>query len=85
MSHEDAWIRILHGDEQTPELRRLYDELGIPPDQVDNILGIHSLNPESLRGHFVFYRTLMFGKSPLSRTEREMVAVTVSARNRCHY
>jgi AhpD family alkylhydroperoxidase len=27
----------------------------------------------------------MFGKSGLSRAEREMVATVVSAANRCHY
>jgi hypothetical protein len=85
MSRQGAWIRILQGKEQTPELQELYAELRIPSDSVDNILGIHSLNPDSLRGHYNLYRTLMFGESPLTRTEREMVAVTVSACNHCHY
>ncbi len=31
------------------------------------------------------YKTLMYGKSPLRRTEREMIAVVVSAINQCHY
>ena len=85
MSNEAAWIRVLQGNEQTPELLRVYEELGIRRDHVDNILGIHSLNAESLRGHYTFYRSLMFGKSPLTRAEREMVAVSVSARNHCQY
>lgn len=82
---EAAWIRILLGEAQTPELRRLYEELRLPADSLDHILAIHSLNPDSLRGHYLLYRTLMYGQSTLSRTERELVAVSVSARNHCLY
>jgi len=51
----------------------------------DNILSSHSLNPEALKVHLQLYRTVMFGPSNLSRSEREAVAVAVSATNRCHY
>ena len=51
----------------------------------DNILAIHSLNPPSLLGHYTLYRTLMYDRSPLSRIERESIAVAVSVRNECHY
>jgi alkylhydroperoxidase family enzyme len=52
---------------------------------VDNILAIHSLNPASLGAHVDLYKVCMFGPSGLSRAQREMVAVVVSAANRCHY
>jgi alkylhydroperoxidase family enzyme len=38
-----------------------------------------------LRGHLQLYRAVMFGASGLSRTEREAIAVAVSAVNDCHY
>lgn len=50
-----------------------------------NILGSHSLNAAALEAHLQLYRTIMFGASPLSRVEREGVAVAVSAANDCHY
>ena len=50
-----------------------------------NILRSHSLNPEALAAHLRLYRTIMFGESPLSRVEREAIAVAVSAANDCHY
>ena len=50
-----------------------------------NILSSHSLNPETLEAHVRLYRTIMYGESPLSRTEREAIAVAVSAANDCHY
>jgi len=51
----------------------------------DNILRIHGVNPDVLRTHFDLYQVTMFGESPLSRIQREMVAVVVSAVNDCHY
>jgi alkylhydroperoxidase family enzyme len=38
-----------------------------------------------MRAHLGLYRTIMFGDSPLTRAEREVMAVTVSAVNDCHY
>jgi alkylhydroperoxidase family enzyme len=49
------------------------------------ILASHSLNGPALRAHVGLYRTIMFGESPLSRVEREAIAVAVSAANDCHY
>lgn len=53
--------------------------------RMDHILKIHSLNPLSLTGHYEYYKWIMRGRSPLSRAQREMIAVVVSAVNRCHY
>jgi alkylhydroperoxidase family enzyme len=50
-----------------------------------NILASHSLNPDALQAHYRLYRTIMFGDSPLTRIEREAMAVVVSATNDCHY
>ena len=52
---------------------------------LDNILASHSLNPDALRAHVGLYRTIRFGPSPLTRPEREAIAVVVSAANNCHY
>ncbi len=80
-----AWIRTIDEDQADGKLRELYARVTRPAGGVDNIMKIHSLNPGSLRGHFEFYRALMRGRSPLSRAQREMIAVAVSAANRCHY
>ena len=60
-------------------------ETGAEPDSLDHILRSHSANRAALRGHLALYRAVMFGESPLSRSEREAVAVAVSAANDCHY
>ena len=80
-----AWIRMIDEAEADGKLGELYGRFTEPWGGVDNILKIHSLNPDSLLGHFDLYKTLMRGRSPLSRAQREMIAVVVSAANRCHY
>lgn len=54
------------------------------PDN-DNILNIHGLHGKLIRLHYDLYRELMYGKSPLTRIQREMIAVAVSSENKCHY
>ena len=54
-------------------------------DDQDNILRIHGVHSRIMRRHFDLYRELMFGEGPLSRTQREMIGVAVSAANECHY
>ena len=51
----------------------------------DNILKVHGLSPEAYRGHVTLYKAAMHHDSPLSRAQREMIAVVVSAANRCDY
>ncbi len=54
-------------------------------ESLPNILASHSLNADALAAHERLYRTIMFGDSPLTRSEREAIAVAVSAVNDCHY
>ena len=78
-----AWIKMIDEADATGRLADEYDRVGGSP--VDNILKIHSLNPKSLRTHYDLYAHLMRGASPLSRAQREMIAVVVSKTNECHY
>jgi len=80
-----AWIDVVDEDAAEGALAEQYAKLASPSGIVDNILKIHSLSPQSLDDHYRLYRTLMFGRSPLSRARREMIAVVVSAANGCHY
>lgn len=50
-----------------------------------NILRIHGINPPVLEAHLRLYRAVMFGPSPLTRLQRETLAVAVSGLNGCHY
>lgn len=66
----------------------------VPADQLaegdrvadpDNIIQIHAVHPAVMRQHFELYRELMHRPGPLTRWQREMIAVRVSALNRCRY
>lgn len=57
------------------------EKLGMVP----NVLRAYALRPEKLRSFSLMYNELMLGESGLSKLEREMIAVTVSAANRCYY
>lgn len=80
-----AWIRTVGPAEATGESRDLYARMCNPDGTVDNVLTIHGVNPAVLCTHFELYKACMFGPSELSRAQREMVAVVVSAANHCHY
>ncbi len=49
------------------------------------IVAVQSLNPETLRESMRMYGQVMFGDSPVSRKQREMIAVVTSQVNECHY
>jgi alkylhydroperoxidase family enzyme len=66
-------------------LADLYRDYADSEGVLDNILRVHSLNPRSMKDHVQLYTHLMRGPSPLSRVQREMLAVTVSAANHCFY
>ena len=80
-----AWIEVIPEEAAHGDLADQYRQLIEPWGGVDNILKIHSLSPESLRAHVLLYKTLMYGKSPVKRPQREMIAVVASAANRCRY
>jgi alkylhydroperoxidase family enzyme len=82
---EMAWIRMLGKDEAEGELAKLYERVAPGDAPLDHILAVHSLHPRTLADHFALYRSLMAGPGPLTRREREIVAVAVSAANDCHY
>ena len=56
-------------------------KLGLIP----NVLVAYAHRPEKLRAFAAMYNDLMLGESGLSKLEREMIAVAVSAENRCWY
>ncbi len=80
-----SWIEEIEVGEADGKLAEMYGELVQKRGKISNILKVHSLNPQAMQDHLGLYMTLMFGKSGLSRLEREAVAVVVSANNECEY
>jgi len=82
-----AWIKVIEPKDAEGELKELYDHVtgGDDSVEVDNILTIHSLHPKTLEGHLMLYEELMHGNNNLSKQQREMIGVVVSAANACEY
>lgn len=80
-----SFIRRVPISEATGLLKRLFHDALKRAGRVWNISHVMSLNPHVLRTSMSFYAATVFGDSPLSRTQREMIAVVVSKTNRCLY
>ena len=80
-----AWIRTVNEDDATGIVKKYYDSSKRSWGGVDNIIKAHSLNTSALRSLMTFYNGVMHGDGELSLTQREMIAVTVSQVNECHY
>lgn len=80
-----ANIKVIDYEESTGRLRDIYDDLIAKRGKLASVHKIQSLRPESIVRHMELYLEIMFSKSELSRAEREMIAVVVSAKNDCEY
>jgi alkylhydroperoxidase family enzyme len=81
-----AWIDTIREDEWDGELGELRGKVvDTTHDRVDNIMQIHSLNPRALAAHQALYASAMAGTATLRKVERELIALTVSLINECHY
>jgi len=68
-----------------PEMQGYFDTCREKLGLVPNVLTAFRHHPAKLKAFVASYNTLMLGPSGLSKLEREMIAVTVSAANRCYY
>ena len=79
------WIEFVSEDQAQGFVARVYRSIRRSWGGVDNVIKAHSLHPEALRALMTFYNGVMHGEGELSLRRREMIAVTVSAINGCHY
>lgn len=79
------YINVIEPEEAEGKLKEIYNDILNKRGKLAEVHKIQSLNPESIVRHMDFYMTIMFGKSPLKRYQREMMAVVVSAANKCEY
>ena len=80
-----AWIRVIPPEEASGRLRKLYDVAMKRAGRVYHIVRTMSLAPRVLETSFDLYSAVMFAREGLTRRQRELLAVVVSAKNDCHY
>ena len=80
-----AWITEIPPEEATGLLRRELEASVKRSGRVWNIVQVMSLNAPVLKATMDQYIAIMFGPSPLSRLQRELIATVVSAELDCFY
>ena len=81
-----SWIKEISYDEATGQLKKLYNRVKGPDNNVDNILSVHSLRPHSLLGHMTLYKNVLHNSNnTIPKWFLETLGVYVSFLNQCDY
>lgn len=81
-----AWIKVIDYENADARLKKVYNKVKGPNDQIDNVLSIHSLRPHSLVGHMALYKNVLHNSNnTLPKWYLEAIGVYVSYLNNCDY
>ncbi|MDA7965844.1 peroxidase-related enzyme [Ruegeria sp.] len=72
-------------DPLPPETQKYFDICAEKLGMIPNVLRAHAFDIDKLNAFTAMYNDLMLAESGLSKLEREMIAVVVSAINKCFY
>ena len=79
------YIEQIPPEEATGQTKREYEGAIRRAGRIWNIVAIQSQNGALMRDSMRMYGSSMHGDSPVSRVQREMIAVVTSQVNDCHY
>ena len=79
------YIKQITLDRATGLVKRELENAVKRAGRIWNIVQIMSLNGRVMKASMEMYGATMFAESPLSRQQREMLAVVVSVNNHCVY
>ncbi len=80
-----SWIRTVSEEDATGKLKEMYEQVKDRRGKLSNIMQVQSLHPAAMKAHLELYLAIMFDRSGLSREDRELIALAVSAANGCPY
>jgi uncharacterized peroxidase-related enzyme len=81
-----AWIRMINDKDANIELKEILDLARTPHGTVDNVMRVHSLRPNTMKGHMVLYRSCLHDNSnTISKWFQETISSYVSILNDCKY
>ena len=80
-----AFINIFNFEESSGLLKKEYEKGMRRAGRIWKILSIQSQPPQILQDSMRLYGSTMFGKSKLTRFDRELLAVITSISNECEY
>jgi len=80
------WIDTVSYEDAEGRLRKLYDRVKGPGDNIDNIMMMHSLRPHTMEGHMALYKyVLHHSGNSVPKWFLETIGVWVSLLNSCTY
>ena len=81
-----SWIKTISYEDADPNLKKTYDRIKGPTNNIDNVLLIHSLRPHSLVGHMTLYKSVLHNSNnELPKWFLESIGIYVSYLNKCDY
>ena len=81
-----AWIKMISDEEANKDLLDALSLSRTPHGTVDNVMRVHSLRPNTMRGHVTLYRAALHDDSnTLPMWLQETISSYVSILNRCEY
>ncbi|SNY99807.1 carboxymuconolactone decarboxylase family protein [Flagellimonas pacifica] len=81
-----GWIKVVEYENADSRLKKIYDRVKGPNNNIDNVLSIHSLRPHSLIGHMALYKNVLHNSNnELPKWYLEAIGVYVSYLNLCDY
>ena len=81
-----SWIKTINFENATGALKKIYEKVTGPNNNVDNVLQIHSLRPHTLKGHMALYKNVLHHhNNTLPKWYLESLGVFVSWLNQCDY
>jgi len=81
-----AWIKMISDDEADDALLETLKLARTPHGTVDNVMRVHSLRPNTMRGHVVLYRAALHDEANTIPTWfQETISAYVSILNDCPY
>ena len=81
-----AWIKMISDDEADEGLMDVLSLARTPHGTVDNVMRVHSLRPNTMRGHVVLYRAALHDDvNTIPMWLQETIASYVSTLNDCPY
>ena len=81
-----SWIKTVAYEEASGKLKKLYERIKGPDNNVDNIMLAHSLRPHTMEGHMTLYKyVLHHSANTLAKSYLETIGVYVSMLNHCDY
>jgi uncharacterized peroxidase-related enzyme len=81
-----AWIEMIADEEADQDLLDVLQLARTPHGTVDNVMRVHSLRPNTMRGHVVLYRAALHDDAnTLPMWLQETISSYVSILNQCPY